>query len=239
MHHLSADAFIDLLDETIADAAVPHLASCEACRSQLTQLRAISEVAVQAEVPEPSPLFWDHLAARVRESVLQEVQQPARVTDWIRSPGAEHVSWWRIGGLVTAAASVVALVVALQVPPVQAPDVTPVHATATPVTPTSVTPTPPSVTPPTSSTPRSVTSTSMTRASGTLASAAPIDTYTVYDQDDSLSFVADLAGSVDWDAAVEFALPSPGAADRSVADLSNGERAELERLLNEALAGAA
>ena len=67
----------------------------------------------------------------------------------------------------------------------------------------------------------------------------PADIYGTLDQDESLSFVADLAGSVDWGDALEFAFPSPGDADRSVADLNDGERAELERLLNAALAGAA
>ena len=239
MHHLSADAFIDLLDETIADAAVPHLASCEACRIQLSQLRAISQAAVQVDVPEPSPLFWDHLSARVREGVLQEVQRPARVTDWIRRPGAAHVSWWRFGGLVTAAASVVALVVALQVPRVQAPDVSPVHTTATPATSTLATPTPEAVAPTTAPTSPPVTSTSLTQASVTPTSVPSTETSSPFDWDEPLSFVADLAGSVDWDAAVEFAFPSPGAADRSVADLNDGERAELERLLTEALVGAA
>ena len=31
MTHLSPDTFVDLLDGTLADAAVPHLASCDTC----------------------------------------------------------------------------------------------------------------------------------------------------------------------------------------------------------------
>ena len=108
MTHLSPDTFVDLLDGTLAEAAVPHLASCGHCRQQLADLRATWQAATEADVPEPSPLFWEHLSARVHNAVAAEGQ--------VRAP------WWRIDwswtsvGLAGATLAAVALVVWLQVP---------------------------------------------------------------------------------------------------------------------------
>src|SRR5207244_9810157 len=49
-----------------------HLAECAVCRLQLAELKAMISAAAEVDVPEPSPLFWDHLSARVREAVAAE-----------------------------------------------------------------------------------------------------------------------------------------------------------------------
>ncbi len=108
MTHLSPDTFVDLLDGTLAEAAVSHLASCDACRQQLADLRVTWQAAADAEVPEPSPLFWDHLSARVHDAVAAE--------------GQPRAPWWRIDwswtsvGLAGAAVAALALVAFLQLP---------------------------------------------------------------------------------------------------------------------------
>jgi len=108
MSHLSPDTFLDLLDGTRAETAVPHLAACESCRQQLADLRVTWQAAADVEVPEPSPLFWDHLSARVHDAVAAEAQP--------RAP------WWRIDwswtsvGLAGAALAALALVAFLQMP---------------------------------------------------------------------------------------------------------------------------
>ena len=108
MTHLSPDTFVDLLDGTLAEEAVPHLASCPACRQQLTELRATWQAAADVDVPEPSPLFWDHLSARVHDAVAAE--------------GQSRAPWWRIEwswpslGLAGAAVAALALVAFLQLP---------------------------------------------------------------------------------------------------------------------------
>ena len=108
MTHLSPDTFVDLLDGTLAEGAVPHLATCDACRQQLAELRVTWQAAADVDVPEPSPLFWDHLSARVHDAVAADVQ--------LRAP------WWRIDwswtsvGLAGAAVAALALVVFLQMP---------------------------------------------------------------------------------------------------------------------------
>src|SRR4029077_15291184 len=100
--HLSARQLVDLAEGTQPESAAPHLASCAICRRQLADMRAMMSVAAEAEVPEPSPLFWDHLSARVAEAVAAE-QAPRR--SWI---GA--VSWTRLVAPLASAAALLLLV---------------------------------------------------------------------------------------------------------------------------------
>lgn len=76
--HLSSGELIDLAEGTRARASTPHLDACAACQSQLAELRTAMSAAATFEVPEPSPLFWDHLAERVREAVRAEGVPPSR-----------------------------------------------------------------------------------------------------------------------------------------------------------------
>lgn len=79
MSHLTPEQFVDLAEGTTPETAVPHLASCEACRRELADLRAMmSHAGMPDDVPEPSPLFWNHLSSRVRDAVEQE----ARPASW-------------------------------------------------------------------------------------------------------------------------------------------------------------
>jgi hypothetical protein len=70
--HLSAEDLVDLAEGVLPESSAPHLASCDACRAQLADLRAMMTTAVEAEVPEPSPLFWDQLSRRVHDAVEEE-----------------------------------------------------------------------------------------------------------------------------------------------------------------------
>ncbi len=70
--HLNAEQLVDLADGAQPESSAPHLAGCESCRAQLRELRAMMSVANDAVVPEPSPLFWDHLSSRVRDAVAVE-----------------------------------------------------------------------------------------------------------------------------------------------------------------------
>ena len=69
MRHLHPDELIDLAEGTRPESSAPHLRSCEACRRQLADARATIAAASDVEVPEPSPLFWDHFSVRVREAI--------------------------------------------------------------------------------------------------------------------------------------------------------------------------
>jgi hypothetical protein len=67
--HLQPDELVDLAEGTRAESSAPHLAACEVCRRHLADLRTMMSTAADVDVPEPSPLFWDHLSARVRDAV--------------------------------------------------------------------------------------------------------------------------------------------------------------------------
>jgi hypothetical protein len=96
MTHFSDDEFVDLLDDALPATRRAHLQNCGACRAQASAMDAVLARAVEsrgvdgrgaerhdADVPEPSPLFWDHLSARVRDAVAA----PATPT-W-----RDRVSW--------------------------------------------------------------------------------------------------------------------------------------------------
>jgi hypothetical protein len=100
--HLSSAAFVDLLDGTTAESAVPHLKSCAACREQLAELRLAKAQVYEVDVPEPSSEFWEHLSARVRAAVAEEtISMP-----WWGG------GWWRLVAITATGVVVVALVIA-------------------------------------------------------------------------------------------------------------------------------
>jgi hypothetical protein len=72
MRHLTSEQLVDLAEGVRTEASMPHLQSCDACRAQLAELRATVSAAGEVDVPEPSPLFWDHFSARVHHAVEAE-----------------------------------------------------------------------------------------------------------------------------------------------------------------------
>jgi hypothetical protein len=99
--HLNAEELVDIAEGTRSEGAVPHLAACAPCRAQLSELRAMMSAVNEADVPEPSPLFWDHLSSRVSAAVAEErASRPSR--SW-----AERLTAVRAYALVTVAAAVV------------------------------------------------------------------------------------------------------------------------------------
>lgn len=104
--HLKDDQLVDLAEGTLSESSAPHLASCEQCRRQLGDMRAVLSAAGAVDVREPSPLYWDHLSARVRDAVSVDAS-PRRA--W-----ADVAAWRRV--LMPARAAAVAsliIVVAL------------------------------------------------------------------------------------------------------------------------------
>jgi hypothetical protein len=99
MTHLTPDMLLDLADRTRPEADVPHLGSCETCRRQLAEIRATLEVVNEADVPEPSPLFWDHMSARVRTAI--ESDDHTTNEGWFRG--------WRVSGLAIPVGAAAAL----------------------------------------------------------------------------------------------------------------------------------
>ena len=193
MTHVSPDTFVDLLDGTLAEDAVPHLTSCGACRQQLAELRVAWQAAADVEVPEPSPLFWNHLSARVHDAVAAEAHP--------RAP------WWRIDwswtsvGLAGAAVAALALVAFLQLPQRVAPSAGTANASA----------------------------------SAAVVGVPGLEPVTPLPDDESIALMADLASDLDWDGVAELGLASAGGAQWAAAEMTAGERVELQRLLREEL----
>jgi hypothetical protein len=186
--HLSPAELIDLAESAQPTSANGHLASCERCRRLLADAQATMAAAAKVDVPEPSPLFWDHFSARVREAVAAEGAAG-------RHAWTDAWSWWRLSARWSGGAiAIVALAVAVSIGVG--------HRRTTPPTDTS----------------------------------AISDTGMLAD-DPSFDLVADLTADADWDASAADAglTPHEGAAERAVAQLTDAERRELQRLLEQAL----
>ncbi len=77
--HLRDDEFVDWLDGALIETRAKHLEQCERCRAESDRLRSLMGTVRAAEVPEPSPLYWDNLSRRVRHRLEAE---PARLPWW-------------------------------------------------------------------------------------------------------------------------------------------------------------
>jgi hypothetical protein len=186
--HLTSEELLDLAEGTRSESSAPHLAKCDHCRQQLNELRDVMAT-VQVDVPEPSPLFWEHFSARVSEAVASDAKS---ASSWF---GIGRWSW----GVAAAMTAVVLAIAVSRVPK------------------------PPANT---------------TRGSATVVAETPgADIGSTLTADDpSFVLLRDLAGSLDWDAAAEVGISMDvGTADTAVAELSDAERTELQRLLREAI----
>jgi hypothetical protein len=86
--HLTPDQLVDVAEGTRAETAAPHLAGCAACRQQLAELRDSMALLRDADVPEPSPLFWTQFSRRISETVAAE---PPSRRGWLVSLQARVV----------------------------------------------------------------------------------------------------------------------------------------------------
>jgi hypothetical protein len=84
--HLTPEQFVDIAESETAESSAPHLMSCEPCRRQLAEVRAMMSAASEANAPEPSPLYWEQLSARVREAIAEERVRPRSWREWLLNP---------------------------------------------------------------------------------------------------------------------------------------------------------
>jgi len=120
-NHLRPDEFVDAMDGALSTARGAHLENCADCRAELDGLWSMQREAHADDAFEPSPLFWDHFSARVREATANEKITPE---PWWRT------GWQPIAVLTVAAAAVVLLVQTRSTPAVVAPGLAPVTLTA-------------------------------------------------------------------------------------------------------------
>jgi hypothetical protein len=69
MTHLTDEQLADAVDGTLLSAPAAHLAHCSACAGAVEALRLTLDAVRSDDAPEPSPLFWDGFAARVRSAI--------------------------------------------------------------------------------------------------------------------------------------------------------------------------
>ena len=81
---LSPDEFVDLLDGTLAADRRAHLDTCDACRATAADVREALTAAASLDVPEPSPLFWPAINARVRSAIATEATAARGWRAWLR-----------------------------------------------------------------------------------------------------------------------------------------------------------
>jgi hypothetical protein len=80
MTHLRDSEFIDFADGSLPPSRAAHLETCAACRTEAEEMAAMLRSASDVDVPEPSPLFWDHFSARVSDAVSGEA--PGTAESW-------------------------------------------------------------------------------------------------------------------------------------------------------------
>ncbi len=83
MKHLAHADLVDWLDGALPRDRAAHVDGCARCRDEAQALRQVLEQARQIAVPEPSPLFWDHLSARVNEGVAAAPRHDLARTAWV------------------------------------------------------------------------------------------------------------------------------------------------------------
>jgi hypothetical protein len=98
MSHLSRDERLLALDGALDATGQAHLASCPSCRTDIETLGRVVARVRAVDVPEPSPLFWDHLAARVGDAIARE---PVPVPD--RGWWSPRLAWAAAVVVITAA----------------------------------------------------------------------------------------------------------------------------------------
>jgi hypothetical protein len=77
--HLSEIELVDLLGDEASPESLAHVARCEGCRGRLGQLRQGLELAREAHVPEPSPIYWQTFRRQVRRGISQAVTPRLRL----------------------------------------------------------------------------------------------------------------------------------------------------------------
>lgn len=187
MTHLDDIQLLDALEGE--PAAATHAAACEACAARVSELRATLLAVRQVDVPEPSPLFWTHFAARVNAAL--DAASPRR-TAWF---GVPRLAW--MAGTAAAAAFAVALGITSLERGAQPPPPDPVLA-------------------------------HVQGAAGELPTDDDIEA------DQAWAVMRSIAEDLDYETVREAGvLPPAGAVERAALELSERERAELARLIEE------
>ena len=75
--HLDDDVLLDVIEGAASFEAVRHAGDCAECGRRVAEAREGLALAVGAEAPEPSPLYWDAFRRRVAAGIDADTR-PAR-----------------------------------------------------------------------------------------------------------------------------------------------------------------
>ena len=76
--HVSDETLVDLALGAGTASEHAHVGSCEACARRVREAASALELAQRAEVPEPSPFYWQALRHGVSQRIAQEGQETRR-----------------------------------------------------------------------------------------------------------------------------------------------------------------
>ncbi|MPY87251.1 MAG: hypothetical protein GEU99_04955 [Luteitalea sp.] len=103
MRHLSHAELVDLVEGVLPTKRVAHVDACARCRAEGEALARVTTEMRSVEMPEPSPLFWQHLGAQIRDALDREPQP-----DTVDPLHARPRPGWRMLPAALALAAVVA-----------------------------------------------------------------------------------------------------------------------------------
>src|SRR5262245_5163055 len=72
MTHLTDAEIVDLIDHALPPDRMKHAASCASCSGRAEIARDALMRVDEVQVPEPSPLFWEHFSSRVRDGIAAD-----------------------------------------------------------------------------------------------------------------------------------------------------------------------
>ena len=119
MSHLTPAEIVDAVDGALAPDRLAHARECAPCHGEIQRAGVTLGRVRAVDAPEPSPLFWDHFSARVRDAIAAERPQRGQAR-W--GPRV----WAPLG-----AAAALALGIGLARTPVAPPPVEPSHVEST------------------------------------------------------------------------------------------------------------
>ena len=104
MTHFNDVELVNVIEHALPESRARHLDECVACRTRVEDLRAALARVSEDEVPDPSPLFWDHFSARVRQA-LDEDEAEAHRPSWLRwvHDARLNLKWTATAALLAAA----------------------------------------------------------------------------------------------------------------------------------------
>jgi hypothetical protein len=95
--HLADDVLLDVIEDGSTEAARGHLGGCAECRQRLADAREALALLADADVPEPSPLYWTAFRQQVErrlQSPVSRLLRPAFLVPLLAAAAAVVVALW-------------------------------------------------------------------------------------------------------------------------------------------------